>query len=161
MTPEDTNTNGVARVSWSYQITHPLPSKWPPTAGLELHYYVYAIGHDISGALADGHYLAAPWAKAVTTPAGDTPVKLEILTANLEKIGLQGVRPLTQEERALYNRWPEDMVLKYLAGTKKTTDSVNPKTADFKGFFCTLIGHNKIYAILKPHHETFFRWLGC
>jgi hypothetical protein len=160
-TPENTYPDRMPKVFWSYQITLPLPAPWPPTADRKLHYYVYAIGQDVSGGLSDGHFLAAPWARVVGSPEGESSLKLEFFNNKIEPIGIQGVRHLTREEHELYERWPEQKVLTYFADLKAARHTSKPETPDFKKFFCTLIRHNGIYTRLRPRHEGFFRWLKC
>jgi hypothetical protein len=85
-------------IAWSYQITPPFPSEWPLHAQSRLVYYVYATGHDISGRLADGVYIAAPWAQVEKPLNGEQAVEIRTLRTALRTVGIQGIHPLSPDE---------------------------------------------------------------
>ena len=123
-------------ISWRYIISPPFPVNWPEKD--QQYFYVYAAGQDIRKMIADGEYTAAPWARIESSSSGQ---KLVILSKKLKNIGIQGVRPLTDEESKI--------AAKQSGGIQKD-------------YYCLWIKNNGVIAEkIKPSHESFFRWLEC
>jgi hypothetical protein len=80
------------RLGWSMRLTPVLPEPWPdPT---EVVVFAYAAG--IAIGVSDGENVSGPFAVAHLR-AGSEP-RVEGLSGALEKIGIQGVRPLRGDE---------------------------------------------------------------
>jgi len=146
-------------VFWRYRISPPLPSHWPPDGSLQLIYYVYAAGLS-PRRLIDGEYVAAPWGRVEVDPRGTGGPKFRRLSEKLREIGIQGVRPLTHEEAAIFQK--EATAEGYLATLTSLPDENGKALSMLRQYFCTwcqLNGH--IVREIRPAHEKFFLWLGC
>ncbi len=94
---------GAPEPYWNYSVSLPFPSVWPPDRNLALIYYIYALGY-APRSLADGIYVAAPWACIEVDLKGNFPPKFKLLSNKIKEIGIQGVRPLNEEELAIYEK---------------------------------------------------------
>jgi hypothetical protein len=95
---------------WNYRITVPFPAFWPPARGSPLVYYDVPYGID-PGRLADAELVGDPWARI--TVQTNRPPRVELLEKKVVKLGTQGVRPITQKEKEIYDS--EKAVIGYLA----------------------------------------------
>lgn len=154
------NIDEPPSVLWVYEVSLPIPSKWPPGSGLKLYYYVSARGHDVSGGLADAHYVAGPWARVEIGADGSSP-RLGLLAKEIKEIGIQGVRMLEEKEVILYGRWAGGKIETYLSVLSALPDEASLEVIDFKRFFCSAISLNWIYQEIQPIHQDFFDWLSC
>ena len=146
-------------VFWEYRISPPFPSHWPPDGSLKLIYYIYAAGLS-PRALVDGEYVAAPWGRVEVDPRGTGGPKFRHLSEKLREIGIQGVRPLTQEEAAIFQK--KAAAEAYLATLTSLTDKIEKDVRMLRQYFCTWWQFNShIVKEIRPAHEQFFLWLGC
>jgi hypothetical protein len=144
---------------WTYKISPPFPSVWPPTPDLTLYYYVYANGRDFSGGLVDGVYIAAPWARVEVDLKKSTDPKLEILSTKIKEIGMQGVRPLSEEEAAVYKLG--ETAEAYLGSLTHLPDARDRKVFDLRKYYCAWCRDSGVTEEISPLHEGFIKWLGC
>lgn len=142
---------------WNYRITIPFPQSWPPRPENALVYYAFPSGKDF-GRLVDAELVGAPWAR-ITMHAG-LPLQVELVEKKIIKVGIQGVRPLRQEEKEVYDL--EGTVKAYISELKAPPDESDPGAKQLRRFYCTWISHNGVLAeqILRDH-EAFFDWLAC
>ena len=146
-------------VFWRYRISPPFPSRWPPDGSLQLIYYAYAAGLS-PRRLVDGEYVAAPWGRVEVDPRGSGEPKFRRLSEKLREIGIQGVRPLTPEEMAIFQK--EASAEAYLATVTSLTDTNEKDLRMLRDYFCMWCQFNgHIVREIRPAHEKFFRWLGC
>jgi len=146
-------------VFWRYRISPPFPSHWPPDVSLQFIYYVYAAGVS-PRRLIDGEYVAAPWARVEVDPRGMGGPKFRPLSEKLREIGIQGVRPLAQEEAVIFQK--EAAAEAYLATLTSLTDQNEKDVHMLRQYFCTWCQFNgHVVREIRLAHEQFFRWLGC
>jgi hypothetical protein len=147
-------------VFWDYVISPPFPSIWPPDKNSCLYYYAYAAGHDLRGGLADGVHLSAPWGRVEVEIGRRTSLKFKPLASKIKAIGIQGVRPISKDELAIYER--KESAETYL-GTLTTLPDENEKgVSELKKYYCTWCNHNGVIVEeIRVHHTQFFQWLGC
>jgi len=107
-----------------------------------------------------GGYVAAPWGRVEVDPRGTGGPKFRRLSEKLREIGIQGVRPLTQEETAIFQK--EAAAEAYLATLTSLTDKNEKDVRMLRQYFCTWCQFNgHIVREICPAHEEFFLWLGC
>ena len=146
-------------VFWRYRISPPFPSHWPSDGSLQLIYYVYAAGLS-PRRLVDGEYVAASWGRVEVDPRASGGPKFMRLSEKLRELGIQGVRPLTQEETAIFQK--EAVAEAYLATLTSLTDKNEKDVRMLRQYFCTWCQFNgHIVREIRPAHEEFFLWLGC
>jgi hypothetical protein len=147
-------------VLWSYQISPPFPMDWPPEASRRLCYYAYATGFSVQGGLVDGVYVAAPWCRVIVTPSGSAQPTLERLSDRLREIGIQGVMPISAEEKDIYDQ--AESVERLLATLKAAPEASATAGRQLRAYYCTWAGHNgTVVPEIRGSHESFFRWLAC
>lgn len=153
-------SGGPPRRWWTYEISPPFPSVWPPAPDLTLYYYVYADGHDFSGGLSDGVYITAPWARVEVDLKGSADPKFKLLSTKIREIGIQGVRPLSKEEVAVYELG--ETVEAYLGNLTGLPDEKDRAVSDLRRYYCAWCGDSGgIAKEIRPLHKSFFKWLGC
>ena len=97
--------------------------------------------------------MTAPWAKSTLSSADE--VVVEQLTARLQPLGLQGVRPLNNAEIVLIGR-EQEIAQRLLAGDELAADGV------VRDFTCSWIARQGVVAAaIMPLHPDFERWLAC
>jgi len=145
--------------SWSSAVTPPIPAAWPPDGKGVVYYYAYAYGMNPSR-LADGEWIAAPWARVKVDATGQAASQLEMLTKEIKELGIQGVRPLQEDEvkisrqRALV----EEQILNL--STKSSVAGFDAKPV--KQFFRVWCSTNGVIVEqLRSKHPQFFGWVGC
>jgi len=147
-------------VLWSYQVSPPFPMDWLPGPKPRLCYYAYATGFSVQGGLADAVYVAAPWCRVIVSSSGASPPILERLSPRLREIGIQGFRPITAEEKAIYDQ--AGSVERFLSGLTSIPEESAAETQLLRTYYCTWAGHNgTIVPEIRAFHEGFFRWLAC
>jgi hypothetical protein len=142
--------------SWEYQLTPAIPAAWPPDGKGIVYYYAFAYGTRMD--LRDAQPVAAPWARI--TSGGQSAPRLEILKKEIKQIGIEGVRPLRQEEIKIFDqRATVDGEIRNLA-SKTSLAGIDPKRVrQFFQFWCST--HGVIAEQLRPRHPQFFAWVGC
>lgn len=143
---------------WAYEISPPFPSLWPPTRDLTLYYYVYAEGHDFSGGLADGVYIASPWGRIEVDSKGRAAPKFQLLSTKIEEIGIQGVRPLTEEEVSIYESG--ETIEAYLSSLTSLPHKKDKPVSDLRRYYSAWCRDFGIAREIRPLHKAFFGWLG-
>ena len=162
----ESNANSESRINnelpepcWTYSICPGVPLDWPPNPDLFLIYYIYALGH-APRSLADGTYIAAPWAGIEVDTKRKSDPKFKLLLSKIRKIGIQGVRPLSKKETAVYNN--KESVEACLGSLSSIPDETTTGVKELKEFYCTWIKLNGVIAEeISPRHKKFFNWLGC
>lgn len=151
------NANGD--ILWiAYQSTPAFPSSWPPADGLQLTRYIYAYGNhnDVHSQIADGHQISMPWACLRKDVSPDSQPTVEFLQDELRSLGIQGFRPLSSDELAIYEQagQVEESFGRLLVG------GTNRDYQALKVFYETWLGLNGVIGeeIAEPHAD-FFRWL--
>ena len=144
---------------WTYSIVPGVPTVWPPGPDLSLLYYVYALGQ-APGRLTDGIYVAAPWAGIEVDAYCKRDPRFNLLSNSIKQIGIQGVRPLSKKETAVYNR--KEPVEARLGRLTNTPDETGTDVQEIREYYCTWFELNGVIAEeIRPRHDTFFKWLGC
>jgi hypothetical protein len=147
-------------ILWTYQVSPPFPMDWFPAPTRRLCYYAYATGFSVQGGLADAVYVAAPWCRVIVDWAAESPPVLEHLSSHLRKIGIQGFRPITAAEKAVYDQ--AGSVGRYLSGLTSIPEALAPETRRLKAYYCTWSNHNgTVLPEIQAFHEGFFGWLAC
>jgi hypothetical protein len=145
---------------WTYRVSPPFPDHWPPGSPPGLIRYAYAAGFDVRGGLVGAERVAAPWGRVIVIPKTETPPRFEPISQRIREIGIQGVRPLTSGERAVYEQAAS--AESALARLTAVPDEEAKDTLLVRGYYCAWIGHNGTVANeLRPYHPGFFEWLGC
>jgi len=149
----------VPTVLWSYRVSPPFPSKWPPESKRSFHYYVYGYGFDLKRGLADAVLMAAPWAKVEVVCQRGIPLKVEVLSKRIREIGIQGVRPLSAEEIKVYDRRKE--MEDYFFSLDAMPTETRQETRWLKQYYRTWVGGNGVLVQeIQYRHKSFFEWLG-
>ena len=144
-------------VIWNYSVSPPFPAHWPPDGTSQHYYYVFGTGVS-PRTLADGVYIAAPWGRVEVQGAGYP--KFTRLTATLVEIGIQGVRPLTQEESSVYEM--KETAEGCLRGLTLLPADTDRNVRSLREYYCSWLGHNGVAAAeIRKLHIRFFDWLGC
>ena len=147
-------------VFWDYVISPPFPSIWPPDKNSCLYYYAYAAGHDLRGGLADGIHVSAPWGRAEVEIGRRTSLKFKPLASKIKTIGIQGVRPISKDELAIYEG--KESAETYLGTLTTLPDENEQGVIELKKYYCTWCTHNGVIVEeIRRHHQQFFQWLGC
>ncbi len=140
---------------WNYRIIVPFPAFWPPAPGNALVYYAILYGVNLGG-LADAELVGAPWARI--TVQKDNPPVVELLEKKVVKIGTQGVRPITQKEKEIYDS--EKAVIGYLGKLCSQPGESAPEVKTLRDFYRLWKSHNGVLADrLVEYHRAFFSWL--
>lgn len=142
--------------SWRPRVSPPFPVAWPPAGGGGVDYYAYAFSFDPR--LADGEHVGAPWARVRVEGRRGEP-RLEVLTKRIEDRGIQGVRPLSQQEAAVLRETDalEEKLLSILVSRQRW-----PIVADdVREYYCLWVSVNAVAKDIRPRHEAFFTWLDC
>jgi hypothetical protein len=143
---------------WMYSICPAVPSDWPPSPELFLIYYVYALGH-APRSLADGVYVAAPWASIEADTKRKRDLKFNRLSTKIREIGIQGERPLSRKETVVYNK--KESVEAFLGNLTSMPDKTKMGVKELKEYYGTWFKLNDVIAEeIRAHHHEFFNWLG-
>ena len=146
-------------VSWQYAISPPVPASWPPDGSGLLYFYAFAYGANPTR-LADGQFVAAPWARVRVDATGKSAPKLEILRKDIKGVGIQGVRPLTQDQITVLKTGSEceAQMFKLSQGTSLPIADTEALRSCFTLWCAT---HGTVVEQLRPLHKDFFNWIGC
>jgi hypothetical protein len=83
---------------------------------------------------------------------------MELLEKKVVKIGIQGVRPITQKEKEIYDS--EKAVIGYLGKLSSPPDDSAPEVKALRDFYHLWKSHNGVLADrLVEYHRAFFSWL--
>lgn len=148
---------GPPRVFWNYQISPAFPSEWPPRRAAPLYYYLYASGIDAQ--VVDAERLSKPWARLDIRRNSDGSAQLQILSKGISEIGLQGVRPLTEEEASVYALEPQ--IEAYLQSSDSVPQDTTKEAELLRSYYCAWSGDRGVVGEIQPYHESFFSWLLC
>lgn len=153
-------SNEVPNKWWMYYISPPFPSIWPPKPNLRLYYYAYAQGLDFTGGLVDAVYIAASWARVKLDIKGNKSPELERLSNRIEEIGIQGIRPLSEEEMAIFEKGASAQA--FLGNLTTLPDRKEQSVSELIDYYCTWLRLNAAIASdIRSFHEAFFKWLQC
>lgn len=145
-------------VSWDYAIAPAIPAAWPPDGKGVVYYYTFAYGSN-PARLVDGQFVAAPWAQVKVDVARGAP-ELEILSKGIKEIGIQGVRPLREEEIKIFNQRAAVEEQIQTLSRKTSLHAIDAKR--LKEFFQLWCSTNGVIAEeLRRKHPQFFEWVGC
>ncbi len=144
---------------WMYSISPSFPSIWPPNPNSTLYHYIYAQGHDFTLGLVDAVYIGAPWARVELDIKGKKPPGFKSLSSKLKELGIQGVRPLNQEETAIFEK--EVSVEAFLGSLASLPDEKEKSVSELRKYYCCWLKLNGAIAQeINPFHPEFFEWLG-
>jgi hypothetical protein len=150
---------GLPEPYWDYSVSPAFPSVWPPDPNLILVYYVYAHGQS-PRSLVDGIYVAAPWARVEVDVKREMSPKFKLLSNKIKEIGIQGVRPLREEEAAIFEK--KESAEAFLGNLTTLPDETEKAAAELKKYHCTWAELNgAIVPEIRPLHKEFFKWLHC
>jgi len=143
---------------WDPAVTPPFPVHWPPEGGSGSVRYLYATCFDPR--IADGIRVAAPWGIIESLGCEQGLRRFVRLSESIREIGIQGVRPMTKEEMAVYEKCSAaESFLESLAGLP---DEDDPVMRPLRDYYLTWCGHNGVIRQeIAYRHEPFFRWVGC
>ena len=145
---------------WRFQLTPPLPAIWPAQGSGKICYYAYA--QAVDPRLSDGVRVAAPWAKALLdSPFRSEGLRMEILSRQLQVLGIQGVRPLSSQEMEIMKEEyrARDALLLWTTAPSPVSEQDRKRMKDY---YCQWVNSNGLIAAnIRPLHEEFFTWLGC
>ncbi len=131
---------------WSARVTPPFPVAWPPLVGIVVRRYVYAAGFDPS--LHDGERVGGIWA---TIDLERDEWKVKKIATSFERIGTQGVKPITKEQAELVRSTERSAPLLQNGSIEALRDA-----------YCAWLSYNGVIAgQLRPKHEAFFKALAC
>jgi len=148
-----------ARVFWDYHVSPPFPVQWPPGADQRLYHYIYAMGMNPQS-LSDGTYVSAPWGRIETQKKGNIPPSFLRISREIREIGIQGVRPLSQEEVLVYEK--KDVAEKYLGTLTALPDDTQKDVGVLREYYCAWCRNNGVISDkIRAQHIPFFVWLGC
>lgn len=143
--------SGARDGRWDLHVSAGFPRSWPPGAEPAVVRYAFAMRH--ARDLSDGMEVAAPWARS--TESADGTVTMELLRPQVDRIGIQGVRPMRADELSLARREEEVAVL--------LTRPLDPAGESLvRRFTCDWLKRQGTAAAeILPRHEGFVRWLAC
>ncbi len=144
-------------VFWSYHITPPFPATWPLADNSRLYYYVFAYGR--GNGLADGVYVAAPWARVEVYPGDMGLPSINLLMDEIVQIGVQGERPLNAKEIAISKIG--ESAEAYLATLATMPDKSDRVVFQLKEYYCQWLRFSGIEEQIGRLHESFIHWLAC
>ncbi|QRN93534.1 hypothetical protein JRI60_30670 [Archangium violaceum] len=149
LAPKNANPADAAFIGWRTDISDPFPMTWPSVDGT-LVFYALARGMNPQ-VLRDGEFVGPTWAR-ITYSAQDKKAELTLLDVRLESRGVQGVRPLRQEELEILKSKPLD----FLLGSR--TAAADQK---LKSYYCLQRSLGNIPSEAVTAHAAFFKWLDC
>jgi hypothetical protein len=145
-------------VGWQYVVSPPFPCEWPPNGQGQICYYAYASGQRFG--LVDAEVIAAPWGRVLWDATGKKPPRIEVLGKVLKEAGVQGVRPLLQQEIAVYQTAKvAEAKLLLLSRTSSLKSDAAPT---IRRYYCRWSKDNGVaVGQIQPLHPGFFNWLDC
>jgi hypothetical protein len=97
--------------------------------------------------IVDAELTSKPWAKVEVSAHGQ---KFVILSDKIVDHGMQGVRPISEDEIALR------------LAHERELDKGRATYESQKSYYCLWTSANGVVVdAIKPHHKAFFKWLGC
>ena len=138
---------------WSSRLTPPLPEAWPPDGLSTLFAYAYPCG--FSPRLHDAERIGAPWAQVARE--NDSCVRWTLLREEICEIGIQGFRPLNEEEvRDLKAHCGAPACLGSMTQCPRDGE---PAAEMVRGFYRHWFRFNGVIARhLQEHHRDFVDW---
>jgi hypothetical protein len=102
-----------------------------------------------------------PWCRVTVTPSRSTQPTGERLSHPLREIGVQGVTPISAEEKDIYDQG--ESVEGLLATLKAAPGESTAEARQLRAYYCPWTGHNGtvVPAEIRRFHESSFRWLAC
>ncbi|WNG20060.1 hypothetical protein [Cystobacter fuscus] len=149
LAPRNANPADATFIGWRTYVSDPFPLTWPSVEGT-LVFYAFARGMN-PGVLRDGEFVGPTWAR-MTYSAQDKTTELTLLDVRLESRGVQGVRPLRQEELEILKLKP----LEALLGSRKAAADQK-----LKSYYCLQRSLGNIPSEAVTAHAAFFNWLDC
>jgi len=143
--------------SWTPAVTPPFPTRWPPERDHLVVRYLYATCFDPQ--VMDGVRVGAPWGRLECSGGDRRRPRFVRMAGSIREIGIQGVRPVTKEEMAIYEKSGiAESGLRALVGMPYESD---PGTPPLRNYYRAWCGHNGvIVSEIASLHEPFFRWTG-
>lgn len=136
------------QVTWSLRVSDPIPREWPPFSG---HFLYYAHARGRSRMFADIEIIGPVWAIIDLDPSAKAKPALTEQATRITKLGMQGLRPLTKQEKvALDPKVMELLTKKKLASREE---------GKLRGYYATQrkLGNVPEFAIDQNH--DFFSWV--
>jgi len=156
---ESESPAGMEDVIWSYSLSPPFPLDWPPVRGSQFRCYAYAYGRIISERLADGCHVGAPWASIEISQQRMAP-RVVVFSNKVKDIGIQGVEPLPESERSLFDKQSE--VQRFLLSLEALPEEGSEETQNLRDYYSSWVRYNGVVVTkIRPQHRSFFKWLGC
>jgi hypothetical protein len=156
--PGADNPGSASWIGWSYRISPPFPAAWPPDGKGIVYYYAYATGFQ-PAALIDAERLGPVWARVKVDATGQEAPRLEVLAKEIKVVGTIGVRPLTQEEIAVYDTG--DAVAAQVCEASRKTDPKALDAPSVRKYYCAWSKDSGVGDDIRKYQPEFFRWLGC
>ncbi|MFP2924904.1 hypothetical protein ACLESO_06745 [Pyxidicoccus sp. 3LG] len=149
LAPRNVNPADAAFIGWRTHVSDPFPMTWPSVDGT-LVFYALARGMN-PRVLRDGEHVGPTWAR-ITWSARDEKTELTLLDVRLESRGVQGVRPLRQEELEILEVKP----LEALLGSRTAAAE-----QQLKAYYRLQRSLGNIPSEAMTAHAAFFSWLDC
>jgi hypothetical protein len=155
--PGKSPSDGPGRF-WDSRVSVPIPARWPPEGNRPVLRYLYATCFDPQ--IADGIRVAAPWGCIEYYGGDEDSPRFVRLSESVREIGIQGVRPLSVKELAIYENGA--MAESFVESLNRLPGENDPGTPALREYYRTWCGHNGvIQQEIAYRHEPFFRWVGC
>jgi len=155
--PGKSPSDGPGRF-WDLRVSVPIPARWPPEGSRQVVRYLYATCFDPQ--IADGIRVAAPWGRIEYSGGEEGLPRFVRLLETVREIGIQGVRPLSGKELAVYENGA--MAESVLESLERLPGENDPGTSALREYYRTWNGNNGVIGKeLFRLHEMFFRWAGC
>jgi hypothetical protein len=149
LAPKKGSPAGADFIGWRTYISDPFPMMWP-SMDRTFAFYAFARGMN-PRALPGAEFVGPTWAR-ITCSAQNKKTELTLLDVQLKSHGVQGVRPLRQEELEILKLKPLDSLL----GSR--TETADQK---LKSYYCLQLSLGNIPSEVVAAHAVFFKWLEC
>jgi hypothetical protein len=146
-------------IYWSCAVTPGIPRQWNRADGV-LVYHCYAHGMQLRPDLADASYVSSSWARIAVSGVDPMSARIEVTDLSPRLIGIQGVRPLTAEEREIYAKREavERRLRNWLAPLGEPRESGDER--EVSAFYRLWLRNNNVIANeLRPLHSDFLAWV--
>jgi hypothetical protein len=148
LAPKNADPADAAFIGWRTDLSDPFPKTWPSVDGT-LVFYAFARGMNPL-VLRDGEFVGPTWARIIYS-AQYKKTELTLLDLRLESRGVQGVRPLSQDELEL-------LKLKPLAALLGSRNAATEQA--LKSYYRLQRSLGNVPAEAVTAHAAFFEWLG-
>lgn len=153
---------GESWPAWGLRMMPPVPAAWPPGGSGTLVFYAGAARSGMPE-LMDGEVVAHMWARIMVdaTPGAQPAATLERLTDAIVEEGIQGIRPMNEQEVAVADTAPHvlEALVRIVRGTGLPPES--PQTEAVRAYYRQALGFLGGFGrIVCEDHPAFAAWVG-